>query len=242
MKLVDYPVSWVEVDPGSVLVGSDNRAIIFGGIGPRHEVSIGYRFRISAEPIEPSVAEDLIKSTGAEVASESEWELAHSRGLISGGDGSGVEALADSTDDYWGKQCDGRPLVKKGSKPRITRVWRSGNASPSVMAHEKFGGPQNSTKMRLVLRDTPEWSSNPPAIPIRRVGSRVILEEAVISLIVGIVPSFVWAFFNASPGYISEGWLNLVLGGVFIGLFTGIFWRPRQPTWYLESGNMVQGK
>ncbi len=77
MKLVDYPVSWVEVEPGSVLVGSDNRAIIFGGIGPRHEVSIGYRFRISAEPIEPSVAEDLIKYSWAEVASESEWELAH---------------------------------------------------------------------------------------------------------------------------------------------------------------------
>ena len=61
-----------------------------------------------------------------------------------------------------------------------------------------------------------------------------MFEEIVICALIGIIPSFVWAYFNASPGYIAEGWLNLILGGVFMGLSTAIFWRPRTPT-YLEN-------
>jgi uncharacterized membrane-anchored protein YitT (DUF2179 family) len=64
-----------------------------------------------------------------------------------------------------------------------------------------------------------------------------VFEEIVICTLIGIIPSFVWAYFNASQGYISEGWLNLILGGVFMGLCTGIFWRPRTPT-YLENDGM----
>lgn len=234
------PISWAEVAPGSVLMGSDDRSILFGGIGPRHEVSIGYRYKISMEPLEPNDAEDILNSQVAEIASESEWELAYSMGLISGGDGNSVEALADLSENYWGKACDGRPIVKKGSRNGIIRVWKSGKPTPSMMPIEKIQSSENSIKFRLVVRELTEWPNSPLLLPKRRDNSRIFREEAIISIFFGIIPSFAWAFFNASPTYISEGWLNLLFGGIFFGLFTGIFWRPRQPTWYVESGEMVR--
>ena len=88
------------------------------------------------------------------------------------------------------------------------------------------------------MRDSPEWSKDPPRIPTKKDNSRIVAEEAAISLLVGVIPSFVWAYFNASNGYIRDGWLNLVFGGIFVGILTMVFWRPRQPTWRIESGRM----
>lgn len=232
------PIIWADVQPGSVTMGSDDRSILFGGIGPRHEVSLGYRYKISVRPMSLSEADAIIESMSAEVASESEWELAYSRGLISG-DGNSVEILADHAENYWGKQCDGRPLVKGEEAPRMLRVWRSGTASPSFAFPGNSEGRLEGAKIRLVIRDSPRWSPNPPGLPLRRDNLRLLLEEALISLVIGIIPSFFWAYYNASPSYISEGWLNLIFGGVFFGALTGIFWRPRQPTWYHESGEMI---
>ena len=81
----------------------------------------------------------------------------------------------------------------------------------------------------------------PIPLPVRRDSRKIVIEEIVICTLFGIVPSFAWALFNASPGYIAEGWLNLVLGGVFLGLSTGIFWRPRTPTFKEVDGNWKIG-
>ena len=234
--------SWVSVEPGSVLVGSNNRSVLFGGVGPRHEVSIGYGFQISQHLLDLELANSLIESIGAEIASESEWELAYSRGLISGNAGT-VEELADSFDNYWGKPCDGRPFIKKGTNPRILRIWRqNANAVPAASWDEGGGMGQPRNQYRLVIRDSMEWPEGPVSIPKSGNMTRILREEALISLFVGIIPSFVWAYFNASPGYISEGWLNLVFGGVFFGVMTIIFWRPIQPTWLKRDGAMVQDR
>ena len=226
-------IQWVDVEPGLVVMGSDNRSIIFGGIGPRHEVKIKYSFKISKKPVEPSLAETAVKEIGADLCSESEWELANSRGLISGGDWESEE-LADSAQDYWGKACDGRPHFGQRGSPRIIRDWSS--RGPKPLSLFPSGLESNSGKSLVIRGQT--WSEDPPIIPNKRGNSRIIIEESIISIVVGIIPSFVWAYFNASPGYIRQGWLNLVLGGIFLGLFTAIFWRPRQPTWRLISVNM----
>ena len=231
--MAEKGIQWIDVEPGSVVMGSDRRSIIFGGIGPRHEVKIDYSFKISKNPVEPSLAEIAVEEIEAEICSESEWELANSRGLISGGDWESEE-LADSAQDYWGKACDGRPHFGQRGSPRIIRDWSS--RGPKPLSLFPSGLESNSGK-RLVIRGQ-TWSEDPPIIPNKRGNSRIIIEESIISIVVGIIPSFVWAYFNASPGYIRQGWLNLVLGGIFLGLFTAIFWRPRQPTWLLISGNM----
>ena len=94
-------VEWADVEPGSVLMGSDNRSVLFGGIGPKHEVVIKYPFRISTRPVPLEEADRMIESSDVEIASESEWELAHSRGLLLAGEGA-TEILADTAQDYWG--------------------------------------------------------------------------------------------------------------------------------------------
>ncbi|MCH1591855.1 MAG: hypothetical protein L7R66_02565 [Candidatus Thalassarchaeaceae archaeon] len=234
-------ISWVTVEPGSILVGSNNRSILFGGMGPRHEVIIDYKFQISQRPLLAKEAARLIDNKEVETASESEWQLAYSRSLISGVDGSS-ESLADSAQDFWGKTCDGRPFVKSSKSPKIIRRWKSGQAKPLAVFTQGSPAEPVSDGVRVVIRESTDWSSKTLAIPEKRNNSRVIMEEILICLVVGIIPSFVWATFNASPGYIREGWLNLVLGGIFFGLFTMLFWRPKQPTWYLESGRMTPKK
>ena len=69
----------------------------------------------------------------------------------------------------------------------------------------------------------------------------VAIHDCSIFVAYIITDMLAWALFNASPGYIAEGWLNLVLGGVFLGLSTGIFWRPRTPTFKEVDGNWKIG-
>ena len=93
-------IEWTDVKPGMVVMGSANRSILFGGIGPRHEVSIGYRFKISRIPVPSSEALKIIQTSEADIASESEWELANSRGLLSAEIGC-IERLEDRHHGYW---------------------------------------------------------------------------------------------------------------------------------------------
>ncbi len=234
VTLADHDIQWAAVEPGSVVMGSDDRSVLSGGMGPRHEVSIGYSFRISVRPVEPEEAARLVHASEAEVASESEWELAHSRDLLFAKEGA-TEELADLAKDYWGKACDGRPHVGEGPSPMILRRWGPRGPSPYV----SFPGQGYETSgVRLVIRDSQSWDKDPLRLPEKRDNSRLMAEEAAISLFGGVIPSFVWAYFNASDGYIRDGWLNLVFGGVFVGVLTVVFWRPRQPTWRIESGRM----
>ncbi len=225
---------WSVVKSGNVIMGSDRRSVIFGGMGPRHQVHIRYNFRISERPIEAEEASRIISETSAEKASESEWELAYSRGLISGEDGE-IEFLADTARDYWGKVCDGRPHFGRKGSPLISRQWQRGKARQNLLFSDM---PELEAKVRLVIREECDNTGDPPSLPKTIGASRILLEETLIALFFGIIPSFTWAYFNASPGYIREGWLNLIFGGIFFGVFTMIFWRPKQPTWKIKGGKM----
>jgi len=233
--LTEDQFEWSVVKSGNVTMGSDRRSVIFGGMGPRHEVHIGYKFRISKRPIEAGEASRIIRETSAEKASESEWELAYSRGLISGRDGE-IELITDSARDYWGKVCDGRPHFGGKGSPRISRLWQRGRAKKNILFSDIT---ELEAKVRLVIRDGCDWAGGSPSLPSKIDSSRIILEETLISLFFGIIPSFGWAYFNASPGYIREGWLNLIFGGIFFGVFSMIFWRPKQPTWIIKGDKMV---
>ena len=219
-------IQWINVNPGKVFIGSDNRSILFGGIGPRHEVRIDYEFVISSLPIIREDASEFLSSNDYDIASESEWELSFQNNLISGNDE--IEELSDRIrGSYWSKFCDGRPFLEDGWLMKSSRTWDSGIPSPS---QTKKG--QISEYVRLVKR--PEnhiFSIDSPRLPDSSDKSRLLFEESSIALIFGIIPSFLWAYFNASDGYILEGWLNLVFGGIFIGVFTVIFWRPKTTSW-----------
>ena len=219
-------IQWVTVEPGKVFIGSDNRSVLFGGIGPRHEIKTNYSFEISFFPVNYEIAELALQNEDCFVASESEWSLAMDKKLISGENE--VEELSDRIrGSYWSKYCDGRPFIEENWLMKVSRTWSNG--TPSITSIPKGEGCQY---LRLVKR-TKVWDydSSAPKLPESSDKSNLLFEELLISLIIGIIPSFIWAYFNASTGYISEGWLNLLFGGLFIGVFTVIFWRPRTKSW-----------
>ena len=77
-------LEWVPVAPGRTKIGSDNRSILFGGIGPKHMVEISYRYSIAKHPILISEVDKIIQSEKADLASESEWKLALDQEAITG--------------------------------------------------------------------------------------------------------------------------------------------------------------
>jgi len=235
--MTNDPIIWIDVSPGKVLVGSNNRSILFGGLGPRHEVSIDYNFKISEMPIDYYEAEYLLEKIDVQVASESEWELAFSRDLISAADSSS-EVLADNADNYWGKICDGRPHVDPSKKSKIQKNWQNGDIKSTAFFPSK-NSKDPIPKIRLVKREKQNWSEKSPRIPSKFENFRMLKEEIVICILFGILPSFTWAFFNASKSYIYDGWLNLLFGGILFGFSTILLWRPRQPTWYLHKEDMI---
>lgn len=219
-------IQWVTVEPGKVFIGSDNRSVLFGGIGPRHEIKTNYSFEISFFPVNYEIAELALQNEDCFVASESEWSLAMDKKLISGENE--VEELSDRIrGSYWSKYCDGRPFIEENWLMKVSRTWSNG--TPSITSIPKGEGCKY---LRLVKR-TKVWNydSSAPKLPESSDKSNLLFEELLISLIIGIIPSFIWAYFNASKGYIAEGWLNLVFGGLFIGVFTVIFWRPKTKSW-----------
>ena len=219
-------IEWINVEPGKVFIGSDNRSILFGGVGPRHEVKIEYDFEISYLPVDSETAKLALQNEDCYIASESEWSLAMDKKLISGENE--VEELSDRIrGSYWLKYCDGRPFIEDNWLMKVSRTWRSGN--PSISSIRKG---EKCEYLRLVKRPKINHNdSSSPKLPASSDKSKLLFEELLISLIIGIIPSFIWAYFNASTGYISDGWLNLVFGGLFIGLFTVVFWRPRTSSW-----------
>ena len=242
MKLIPKPIQWRNAKSGSVIFGSANRSVLFGAMGPRHEVNIGYDFQISEAPVSVEQVRNLQERLGAELASESEWELAYSQGLLIAEEGE-IEVFPDSANSYWGKKCDGRPFLKGSKFPQISREWKDGKPTPSLSrpssdSQSDFPELSSDCKVRLVVRNQKKWSEKSPKLPEYADTSRIIGEEILISLIVGIIPSFAWAYYNAAPSYLAEGWINLTLGGLFIGILSGLFWRPLQPTWIVIEGKM----
>lgn len=222
-------LDWALVGPGSAMLGSNDRSILRGGIGPRHQVKISESFEITRHPVSPEIALEMIKSGEAELASESEWAVSKAQGLIHAEPGT-VETLADSVSNYWGKPCDGRPYIENGEiTARRVRVW----SERGILESTRPIKMADSYPLRLVRRPS-KYSGTPIQLPRAGDNTRILKQEAVICLLAGILPSFIWAWFNASPGYIAEGWLNLVMGGVFIGLSTVILWRPKTPT-YIQT-------
>ena len=235
--MTDEQISWIDVSSGKTIVGSNRRSILFGGLGPRHEVSIDYNFKISKMPVDEDKAKEILEKNEIHIASESEWELAYSRGLISAINSSS-EILADNAKNYWGKICDGRPNIDEKNQSRMLKSWRNGKVKST-----SFFYPNSSLypkpKIRLVSRQKVKWTKKTPRIPYKFQNYRVLKEEILIVIFLGIIPSFSWALFNASKSYIFEGWLNLLFGGLLFGFSTIIFWRPIQPTWYINQNEMI---
>ena len=172
--------------------------------------------------------------------SEAEWALADIQGLILRGDME-VELLADRPprSGYWGAPCDGRPWaspIKAGGLPdssaHITRVWR-GKGSLRGATPRNVSRPQMGFRLVRISKDA--YKEEPQRLPTFPNKSELIIRESIIALLIGIIPSFTWAFFNASRSYLSESWLNIAVGGIFFSLMTAFVWRPKTASYRIGT-------
>ncbi len=211
----------------------------------------GYESDATLNRLSPLMVEGgLVGSGDLRPPSEAEWSLAEKQGVACKFDVA-VELLADRPpkSGYWGAPCDGRPWVaqpKAGGAPipaaHVTRVWQGRDG---VRGTARGTTPREVTRpqmgFRLVRLSEQAYStSEPPRMPGPAPTSSLLVREAIIALIIGIIPSFTWAWFNASPGYIFDSWLNLVVGGLFVSALSAFVWRPRSKIWRLNEDNRMQ--
>jgi len=221
---------WQEIT-GSVIVGGDSDATLT---------------RLSPLMVEGGV----VGAGDMRPPSEAEWALAEKQGVASKMDVT-VELLADRPpkSGYWGAPCDGRPWLaqpKAGGAPipapHVTRVWQGGEGKRGTA---RGTTPREVTRpqmgFRLVrLSNEAYLSPEVPRMPGSPPTSSLLIREVVIALIIGIIPSFTWAYFNASPNYITDSWLNLVVGGIFFSALTAFIWRPRTKIWRISEDDKMR--
>ena len=87
--------------------------------------------------------------------------------------------------------------------------------------------PLPNVVARLVL--TPIRQSDAFRVPNNTDVWRNFRSEVVWTTLLGIVPSFLIPVLRGMSDYASEGWVNLLFGGLCAGFFTGALWRPSRP-------------
>ena len=260
-------IQWVRVRSGTAWLGDERGALMHAANGPRHQIKIDSDFEISSEPITFAQWKELTGQAAAgqnsdlplnrltplmieagligvdgnlRPPSEAEWALAYDQGAIERGSVE-VEVLSDRPprSGYWSAPCDGRPWlppVRAGGisdhTAHVTQIWQKGGtvrgATPRGVSRQKMG-------FRLVR---PAEYDGDLCMPFAPKKSDLLLREVLIALVIGIIPSFTWAFFNASSDYISSSWLNIAFGGVFFSLMTALIWRPKTPSYHVENNQM----
>jgi hypothetical protein len=240
-------LGWVKVNPGSVWLGSDDGRLQLSPVKqvPRHEVRIDYEFEITREAYsvqnllsEAGISKEEFEEAGLRPPSEAEWELADEQNAISPLQDVS-EGLADERPrmGYWGQRCDGHPRsTSYHAKLKLQRKWTGLGAE---WGHEYQLNATERDALRVRLVRAPEPADNPPLIP-QEDKRPILVREVLVALLIGIIPSFAWAWHYASTDYISNGWFNLVFGGLFIGVASGFVWRPRQPSYRVsEDGHTM---
>ena len=210
-------IIWVPNDGGVVTIGGSRRGVLFGQLGPKHECLIP-SFEITSRVFnfkeihhmftgEGSI-EDILLDHSLRFPTEGEWELAFRNEQLESTDE--IEILVDRISDrgYWGQPTDGRPKGPHGFQS--IRDWKTdnnGKPKPGLLFEEN-----ENVVFRLVRHQNSNnnWTNDGDILPSGPDPVRRFAEEITIATILGIIPSFVWAFFNASSGYIREGWPGLV--------------------------------
>ena len=178
--------------------------------------------------------------------SESEWELAKSqlKDLTVMPNKHG-ELIADQPHvSYWGAPCNGSPWLESNSKSagfgmQCTKSGKSTKGksiTPGISLHKSH---KRNIKFRIVKLPKSHIDSSKRHLPSEFDRFEILKREIIIAILIGIIPSFIWAYFNASPGYIITGFGNLIMGGVFFSLFTGLIFRPRHSTLEINDDKII---
>lgn len=174
---------------------------------------------------------DLPGSWDIRALTHAEWLAARDQGVLTLESGL-TERLADGpAPNHRGAMMDGRPRPNEVLGPAATQTAAIAvhprNATITAVASVPSDRPLPGVVARLALvpvRETP-----PKRVPKNTDVWRNVRSEAMWTTVLGIVPSFLIPVLRGMGDYATEGWVNLLFGGLCAGFFTGAIWRPRRP-------------
>lgn len=265
-----FGLKFVKIEPCDVFLGEDRGAWVYASERPRHRVKLpqflilespitraeyaqilgeeatgnGLKDMITNDEIE-NVCKILSKHFDDEVRrpTQSEWEAARSRIKLPRG---WTELLADeATGNHRGAPLDGRPRIGDMIGP-LSGHRASQSAHPTregVFACVTTPGDRPLPKVGFRLVVSPKREGPVPKVPDNANLVSNIKSEVFWTTILGIIPSFTIPILRGFNSYALDGWANLLFGGLCAGFVTGAFWRPKRPTWALDSnGKIIQMK
>ena len=101
------------------------------------------------------------------------------------------------------------------------------NPEVTAMASVPHDRPLPNVVARLAL--TPVRMEKAIRVPNDTDVWRNVRTELLWTTVLGIIPSFLIPILRGMGTYATEGWVNLLFGGLCAGFFTGALWRPRRP-------------
>ena len=160
------------------------------------------------------------------------------------------ELLADHPHpNHRGAPTDGKPRMDTNphSMMRLYRISRKAHptkAGFSVKSQAPVKNGQEGMVFRLMFIPeavSPTEVGDCLLVPEEIDAARLFKREAIIALVVGIIPSFAIPVLRGFNDYAASGWANLLFGGLVISFASSVFWRPRTETWvYSADGKAME--
>ena len=174
---------------------------------------------------------------------QAEWQAARNQKALSLQNGL-TERLADApSSNNRGAMMDGRPrpneLLGPAAAQTAAIAVHPRNDAITAITSVPLDRPLPKVVARLAL--SPVRSSEAKRVPEHTDRWRNVRSELLWTTILGIVPSFLIPILRGLGDYATEGWVNLLFGGLCAGFFTGAIWRPRRPVLHyddVESSSM----
>ena len=159
-----------------------------------------------------------------------EWKQAHDTKSLRYT--SNVEVLSDSAfSNFRGAHMDGSPRIEGMIGPLSTQKAGIQLHPRNNKEFATSAVPQDrrlrNTALRLVI--SPKRQLPTPKVPDNSDFSKNLRTEIICTFLIGIIPSFLIPVLRGFGSYATEGWANLLFGGIVAGFVTGAIWRPRRP-------------
>ena len=107
------------------------------------------------------------------------------------------------------------------------------NETITAITSVPYDRPLPNVVARLAL--TPIREREAMRVPNNTDVWRNVRSELLWTTVLGIIPSFLIPILRGLGDYATEGWFNLLFGGLCAGFFTGAIWRPRRPVFRYDD-------
>ncbi len=149
-----------------------------------------------------------------------------------------TERLADApASNNRGAMMDGRPRPNEVLGPAAFQTAAIAvhpkNETITAITSVPYDRPLPNVVARLAL--TPSREREARRVPNNTDVWRNVRSELLWTTVLGIIPSFLIPILRGLGDYATEGWFNLLFGGLCAGFFTGAIWRPRRPVFRYDD-------